>query len=71
MKINRSISAKLARAIFRAGNFNGRTCTRIQFKSGTWPDNERDEGGMCERALKDTIAAEIDRLNRASAKGAQ
>ena len=46
----------IARHIFECGSEPNRPTTRLQFKSGVWPDNERSEGGLCEIALARVIA---------------
>ena len=45
------MAQKIAQAIMRVGDEPGSPCKRIQFKGGEWPDNERNQGGLCEDAL--------------------
>jgi hypothetical protein len=51
---NRLLAAKIARAVFEAGDepraFGGKTL-RIQFMGGHWPEAEKPMGGFCEDAL--------------------
>lgn len=49
-------AAEIARRIFRCGDEFGDTVQRIQFKGGTYPDSETNQGGMCEKALSTFIA---------------
>ena len=50
------LAAQIARAIFSCGDELGDKTQRIQFIGGTWPDNEKSMGGLCEDALVDLIA---------------
>jgi len=55
---DRDRAMKIARAIFACGDNPtelGGTTQRIQFMGGTWPDNERALGGLCEAALVGVI----------------
>jgi hypothetical protein len=53
------LGALLARDIFKVGDFPAPT-KRIQFMAGTWPDHEKAQGGMCEKALAEFIAKRLD-----------
>lgn len=53
----RNLSVKLARDLFMLGD--GPTpCQRIQFLGGKYPDDEIEQGGLCESAL----AKEIEQI---------
>lgn len=41
-----ALAAKISEKIFACGDEPGSPCTRIQFKGGKWPDNERNQGGI-------------------------
>ena len=45
------LAVALAREIFAIGDEPTSPCTRIQFKGGHWPDNERNQGGIGEPPL--------------------
>ena len=63
------LGALLARDIFKVGDFPAPT-KRIQFMSGTWPDHEKEQGGMCEKALADFITKRLDEyMPNASGEG--
>jgi hypothetical protein len=49
----------LARAIFEMGDEPTSPCTRIQFKGGKWPDNERNQGGIREQPLRDALEKKL------------
>lgn len=51
------IAKRISDRILLTGN--GVMCNRIALKSGTWPDNEKDEGGLCAVALETLIADEL------------
>lgn len=57
--VNYSILGKrLARTVFALGEkqTEGRSIHRLQFLSGSYPDNEYPEGGLCETALADVLS---------------
>ncbi len=33
--------------------------TRIAFKTGQWPHNERDKGGLCRASLKELVVTTL------------
>jgi hypothetical protein len=51
----RRLAKKIARDVFKRGDDGRWKCNRIAFKSGRWPDGERDTGGMIESAMADVI----------------
>jgi hypothetical protein len=51
----KNLAAKIARRIFQYGDEPNSPCTRLQFKGGEWPDNERNQGGTCESSLAENI----------------
>lgn len=51
---------RIAKAITRLGG--DRFATRIALKSGKWPDDEREEGGLCYAALESTILHELRQI---------
>lgn len=58
-----SLSISIARDIMEGGSFNGVKATRIQFKGGSYPENEISMGGLCEVALTSVIYESLrDRL---------
>jgi hypothetical protein len=62
MKTQPDLAAKIARAIFKMGDDLGNTpCQRIAFKGGTYPDDERDQGGLCEEALARCIRSALSK----------
>lgn len=58
-----ALAAKLARAIFAAGDEQESPCTRIQFKGGRWPNNERNQGGVGETPLAEIILEVLEAQN--------
>jgi hypothetical protein len=67
---NRELGAYLARRIFEIGDepeaFGGKV-QRIAFKGGTWPDHEKDNGGLNETALAGIITQALDARTAAPA----
>lgn len=57
----------LARRLFMAGDEPGQPATRMQYMSGTWPDKERPQGGMCEMAVMSLFKTVLDEVNREAA----
>lgn len=55
---------QIARALFVLGESAGAPCSRIAFKMGVYPDNERDGGGFAEKPLAEWIARELDKMER-------
>lgn len=59
------LATKLARAIFEIGDepILGGKVQRLQFMGGTYPDDERPLGGLCESSLEAfldyTLAKEV------------
>ena len=51
----KELSEHIARKIFEVGDEINSPTQRIQFIGGEYPDNEKTQGGMCERALRDFI----------------
>jgi hypothetical protein len=49
----------LARFIFEIGDEPDSPCTRIQFKGGKWPDNERNQGGIAENPLRKELEKKL------------
>jgi hypothetical protein len=56
---SRRLAACLARAIFEMGDEPNSRCTRIQFKGGRWPNNERNQGGIAEEPLAIAIKKKL------------
>ena len=57
----RKLAEILARDIFATGEFRDIKITRLQFMSGKWPDNEKTQGGVCEKALVNIIYKSLKR----------
>lgn len=55
--------ALIARKIFECGDETRSPCKRIAFKGGSWPDAERDQGGIGEVPLATLIATVIAEHN--------
>lgn len=53
------LASILAREIFKLGDEPNSPCQRLEFKGGEWPDNEREQGGICEQALVEFLAKQI------------
>ncbi len=53
------VADRITRAIFKTGNEPGSPCRRIAYIGGTYPDNERQQGGSCEESLRSIIFAAI------------
>jgi hypothetical protein len=49
------LGAIIARAIFKAGDWNGMECHRIQFMVGGYGKSERAAAGFAEQPLADLI----------------
>lgn len=63
----KSLAQKLAEAIMRQGDHrDGTPCNRIQFMVGEWPNNERENGGLCYMALVGLIASVLAENENAS-----
>lgn len=45
-------------------NISSAPITRVQFLSGTWPNKEKDEGGLCREAFKSRIRESLKRAMR-------
>lgn len=58
---NALLATYLALAIFAAGDEGNRKVTRIAFKTGKWPDGEKDQGGLNCIALAGVIQQALDR----------
>jgi hypothetical protein len=50
-ELARKIADHVAREIFKVGDEPEGPATRIQYMTGTWPENEKAGGGLCEIAL--------------------
>lgn len=50
----------LARRLFECGDEGGSAVQRIAFKGGRYPNDERDQGGMCEAAVVALFRTVID-----------
>lgn len=60
-KDNRKFARYLAREVFSVGQ-KERPVTRLALKSGDWAGGkERDEGGLCEDALRDVLQRALDK----------
>ena len=56
MEIDIDLAAKaIARDIFEVGDEPSSPVHRMQFIGGTYPDNEKTQGGVCEIALETLI----------------
>lgn len=55
----KELAELLARRLFECGSSQRQT-KRLALKSGEWPDNERDEGGMCEEAVVAVFLTALD-----------
>ena len=64
MTISSLIGERIARAIFACGDDPKSPAQRIQFMGGDYPDNEKPQGGFCEKALADFIGEEIAKMIR-------
>lgn len=49
------LAAKIARDVFKCGDYEKWKCNRLAFKSGDWAVGERDLGGLIESALASVI----------------
>lgn len=57
------VAQHLARDLLAVGEEPGRSCQRIEFKSGSYTEGvETSHGGLCERALVDHFAKSIRKL---------
>ncbi len=63
----KSIAENIARYIFEIGDENNSPTKRIQFMGGDYPDNETNQGGVCEESL----AMYIERMLHEELKGAE
>jgi len=52
---NKELAKKIARKIFECGDATDSKCRRMQFKGGSWPDNELDQGGIAEAPMSRLI----------------
>lgn len=59
-----AVGAELARVLFALGASAGSPCSRIEFKLGTYPNNEWPGGGFAEKPLGEYLARELKRLQR-------
>lgn len=57
-----SLASSIADAIFKVGYEPGEPTTRIQFMSGEWPDNEKEQGGLCLDSLRRVIALKLKEI---------
>ena len=52
------IAGEIADELYAHWETRNKPCSRIQFKSGLWP-NETDEGGMCKAAFKVWLSEQL------------
>jgi len=50
---------QLAKDLLAIGDEPGSPAHRVQFKGGKYPDDEKDQGGMCEVALAGFFAEKL------------
>ena len=53
------LGAQLAKDLLAIGGDPESPAHRVQFKGGKYPDDEKDQGGMCETALASFFAAKL------------
>ena len=71
MKISKKKTSEVAEIItnnlFKMGDMRTLPCNRIQFMAGKYPDQEKENGGICKSAfrawLSDQIGVAINGLN--------
>ncbi len=62
-----TLAQKVANEIMKMGDrIDGEQCNRIQFMVGEWPNNERENGGLCYMALVGVIASVLAENEAAS-----
>lgn len=59
MTTSEDLAQRIARAIFASGDAPDDKAQRIEFKGGTWPDNETNLGGLCEESLAALILGQL------------
>lgn len=60
MNPSKNLGELIARRIFELGDEAQSPCSRIQFKGGMYPLDERNQGGMAEKPLAKFIQDILD-----------
>ena len=62
------LSKVIANDIMELGNEPGSKCTRIEFKGGKWPREEKGQGGLSREALEKFILNSLKNNDRKHTK---